>query len=70
MKYFIRDCNGDIVGNTKGYKTFKGANRQPDIIDSKAYEQIYHAFDNRVDKSNKLLLTVKQVKRQLEIHNV
>ena len=26
--YFIYDCNGDIVGNPKGYRTFKGANKQ------------------------------------------
>lgn len=26
--YFIFDCNGDIVGNFKGYRTHKGAERQ------------------------------------------
>lgn len=26
--YYIFDCNGDIVGNPKGYHTFKGANKQ------------------------------------------
>lgn len=26
--YFIYDCTGAIVGNPKGYHTFKGANRQ------------------------------------------
>ena len=26
--YFIFDCNGDIVGNFKGYRTHKGAETQ------------------------------------------
>lgn len=26
--YFIYDCTGAIVGNPKGYRTFKGANKQ------------------------------------------
>lgn len=26
--YFIFDCNGDIVGNFKGYRTHKGAQTQ------------------------------------------
>ena len=25
MRYFLFDCFGDIVGNPKGYKTFRGA---------------------------------------------
>lgn len=27
MKYFIYDCHGHIVGNPKGYATFRGASR-------------------------------------------
>lgn len=26
--YFIFDCVGNIAGNPKGYRTFKGANKQ------------------------------------------
>lgn len=26
-KFFILNCNGDIVGNKKGYATIKGASR-------------------------------------------
>lgn len=26
--FFIRDCNGAIVGNSKGYRTHKGAQAQ------------------------------------------
>ena len=25
MNYFVYDCNRNIVGNPKGYKTFRGA---------------------------------------------
>ena len=28
MMFFIRDCNGRIVGNPKGYKTMRGAQAQ------------------------------------------
>lgn len=70
MKYFIRDCNGEIVGNLRGYATFKGAERQTDIIDSKAYKQIYDAFNSRTNKASNLLLTVKQDNRKLEIYCV
>lgn len=27
MNYFVFNCYGDIVGNPKGYKTFRGAAR-------------------------------------------
>lgn len=43
--YFIRDCNDTIVGNPKGYPTFKGANIQANKAGSKAYRQIWAAFD-------------------------
>lgn len=33
--FFIFDCNGDIVGNPKGYKTHKGAQRQCNLDKSK-----------------------------------
>ena len=33
--FFIFDCNGDIVGNSKGYKTHKGAQRQCNLDKSK-----------------------------------
>lgn len=28
MMFFIRDCNNQIVGNPKGYKTMRGAESQ------------------------------------------
>jgi hypothetical protein len=33
--FFIFDCNGDIVGNLKGYKTHKGAQTQCNLDKSK-----------------------------------
>ena len=33
--YFIFDCNGEIVGNLKGYKTHKGAQGQCNLDNSK-----------------------------------
>jgi hypothetical protein len=33
--FFIFDCNGQIVGNTKGYKTHKGAQAQCNLDKSK-----------------------------------
>jgi hypothetical protein len=33
--YFIFDCNGQIVGNPKGYKTHKGAQTQCNLDKSK-----------------------------------
>ncbi len=33
--FFIFDCNGEIVGNIKGYKTHKGAQRQCNLDSSK-----------------------------------
>ena len=28
MRVYIKDCNGDIIGNPKGYRTMKGATRE------------------------------------------
>ena len=28
MNYYIRDCNGQIIGNPRGYRTFRGASQQ------------------------------------------
>ena len=33
--FFIFDCNGEIVGNFKGYKTHKGAQGQCNLDNSK-----------------------------------
>ena len=44
MRYFIFDCTGTIVGNPKGYRTFKGANIQANRKGTKAHKAIVEAF--------------------------
>lgn len=46
-RFFIRDCNGTIVGNTKGYRTIKGAVREQNRPGSKAFKSIWEAYDAR-----------------------
>jgi hypothetical protein len=45
--FFIRDCNDAIVGNPKGYPTFKGANIQANKPNAPAYRAIWTAYDMR-----------------------
>ena len=45
--FYIRDCNDNIVGNPKGYATFKGASMQETKTNSPAYRAIWSAFDTR-----------------------
>lgn len=45
QSYFIFDCNDQIVGNLKGYPTFKGANIQANKPESKAFNAIWSAYD-------------------------
>lgn len=45
--FYIRDCNDAIVGNPKGYATFKGASTQESSPYSAAYRAIWSAFDTR-----------------------
>jgi len=48
--YFIYDCNNNVVGNPKGYRTFKGADRQQNSRWSKAREAIWTAFEEKYGK--------------------
>ena len=43
--FFIRDCNGAIVGNLKGYRTMRGAQAQAANHRSSVYKAIWNAFD-------------------------
>jgi hypothetical protein len=45
--FFIRDCNENIVGNPKGYRTMRGALIQQDNPRTHAYKAIHAAYDNR-----------------------
>lgn len=68
--YFIFDCKGNIVGNPKGYATYKGAARQAEMRTSKAHKQIWAAFyaeQSNLDrfgypKTSRLIHEIKQVK--------
>jgi hypothetical protein len=42
--YFIRDCNDEIVGNKKGYRTFRGANQQAHSTRSKVYGELWTRY--------------------------
>jgi hypothetical protein len=39
--YYILDCNNEIVGNKKGYRTFRGANQQAHSTRSKVCEELW-----------------------------
>ena len=43
--YFIYDCNGVVVGNLKGYPTYRGASKQAFSKKSKAYAEIRLAYE-------------------------
>ena len=58
MRYYIRNCKGEIVGNPKGYRTFKGASRQMNGTRTKAGRQIWEAFQSRENLENRHLATL------------
>jgi hypothetical protein len=45
--FFIRDCNENVVGNPKGYRTMRGALAQQDNPRAPAYKAIRAAYDAR-----------------------
>ena len=49
-RLYIRDCNGDIVGNPKGYRTMRGALQQKEQKGSPAYRAIWAAYYARKEK--------------------
>jgi hypothetical protein len=51
--FFIFDCNGDIVGNPKGYKTHKGAATQCNI-DKRCHTKIMCILMNRFYALNEI----------------
>lgn len=59
MRYFIFDCNDNIVGNKNGYRTFKGANTQANSRHTKLYHKIWDIFDNRKNKSDNMVNSIK-----------
>ena len=54
--YFIYDCNKKVIGNPKGYRTFRGATRQQDYNLSSL---IWNTFYDRLNKSDNLISSIK-----------
>ena len=52
-RYFIRNCLGEVVGNVKGYATYKGAERQCNMTSSKVFANIWNVFNDESDKMDK-----------------
>ena len=51
--FFIFDCNGAIVGNPKGYRTHKGAERQCKLNgNSKVMQTLWNRFFERAQSGN------------------
>jgi len=54
--YFIYDCNDNIIGNTKGYRTYRGAVRQQDFA---LRGMIWETFDARTNKNDNQVCSIK-----------
>jgi hypothetical protein len=62
--YFIFDCNGDIVGNPKGYKTHKGAQSQCKLNgQSKVMRLLWNRFFERaqIDSTKAPIYSIRWV---------
>jgi hypothetical protein len=53
MNFFIRDARNAVAGNPKGYPTHKGAERQANMVGSKAFNQIWNVFNEVNDALDK-----------------
>jgi hypothetical protein len=60
--YFILDCNDQIVGNAKGYRTFRGASAQVNNRGSKIKNLLWdrHAEKTRETPTNLVCTIVKR----------
>lgn len=56
--YFIYDCNNSVIGNPKGYRTFRGANNQTDGK-TKIRNLIWTRFYARENKTDELVCSIK-----------
>jgi hypothetical protein len=43
-RYYIFDCNNNVAGNLKGYRTFKGATQQASSPKSKLNKYLWFMF--------------------------
>ena len=58
MRYFLFDCFGDIVGNRKGYATFRGA-AQAERLQRALLRRRYDAMLD-INPCNRLLSRISQ----------
>lgn len=56
-RFYIRDCNGDVIGNPKGYATWRGAHREANH--GKANRQAWNHYANRQDRDNCRVWSIK-----------
>lgn len=61
--FFIRNCNGQIVGNPKGYRTHKGAHQQAESRTSKVHARIWADFyeneEQNKARGNNLIYSIR-----------
>lgn len=57
--FYIYDCTGSLVGNPKGYKTFRGAANQTQGR-AKVCREIWARFYSRVDQTDNHIFSVSQ----------
>jgi len=58
-RFYVYDCNGNIVGNPAGYRTMRGAVQQQDRRGSPTYNAIWEAYANREDTNKNLICSIK-----------
>lgn len=61
--FYIRNCNGQIIGNPKGYPTHKGAQHQAESKTSAVHARIWADFyaheEGNKAKGNNLIYSIK-----------
>lgn len=65
MNYFVFNCYGDIVGNPKGYKTFRGAARVEKNHKGALWRTFYNYKDN--GGTSNTVSMIKQGKENVSI---
>lgn len=58
--FFIRDCYDNIVGNPKGYRTHKGADKEANRKSGKTFAAIWNNFNQKQDEQTKAGVTGHQ----------
>lgn len=60
LRYVLRDCNGAVIGNPKGYAKPGHANAvMARVGGSKAYAAAWSAYANRQDRANPKVWSMK-----------